>query len=117
MTDSQAKKLLHFHGQGMLDTEIAAAMHVPVGTIRAWRRKFGLTNNFDSGREIDRQQSRTICWTCRNACGQCAWSRSFRPVKGWEARQTLLYASDPDGGTVSYEVIRCPEYEPDRRTQ
>jgi hypothetical protein len=54
----------------------------------------------------------TKCWTCRNACGGCSWSREFKPVKGWDAVKTYL----PTNGehAESYHVINCPEYKPDR---
>lgn len=49
-----------------------------------------------------------ICWRCGKALGGCCWSRSFKPVPGWEAEPTTLMRGAP-----SYRIIRCPEYEPD----
>lgn len=37
----------------------------------------------------------------------CAWSRSFKPVKGWDADETRLYSVKP---TQSYHVRQCPEF-------
>lgn len=46
------------------------------------------------------------CWTCRNACGGCSWSREFAPVKGWTATATDI----PENGEhhASFHVIACP---------
>lgn len=41
-------------------------------------------------------QSETLCWTCKNACGKCPWSEcdketrklKWRPVEGWRAIKT-----------------------------
>ena len=51
----------------------------------------------------------TRCWTCKNACGGCSWSRDFEPVKGWEAEKTF----HPTNGEFveSYYIKSCPEYE------
>lgn len=37
----------------------------------------------------------------------CSWSRSFKPVKGWDADETRLYSDKP---TQSYHVRQCPEF-------
>lgn len=49
----------------------------------------------------------TLCWSCKNACGGCSWSKSLTPVKGWQAEKTL----------VSYLVIKCPNYRWDGRSE
>lgn len=57
----------------------------------------------------------TLCWYCQNAVpggGRgCSWSRSFKPVDGWDAEPTQRAVSgqDPD----SYRVADCPEFIPD----
>lgn len=53
------------------------------------------------------------CWTCKKACGGCSWSRSFTPVKGWEAVPTHI----PSNGEYadSYKIIKCPQYEAEKR--
>lgn len=41
-------------------------------------------------------QSETLCWTCKNACGKCPWSEcdketrklKWQPVEGWRAIRT-----------------------------
>jgi hypothetical protein len=48
------------------------------------------------------------CWTCRNACGGCSWSRDFQPVEGWKAEETYLAANR--GHEESYHVYDCPAY-------
>lgn len=60
----------------------------------------------------------TICWNCEKACGRCSWSRSFDPVKGWEARPTkvLVLNTTQDGERTkvyvdSFDVYSCPEFE------
>ena len=31
----------------------------------------------------------TLCWDCAKFAGGCVWSRSFRPVPGWTAKETV----------------------------
>ena len=114
MTDRQYKRFAYLHSLGHNDLEIARKMCVSYSTVRFWRRKYGFKANRDpNGRNL---HSKTICWTCQNACGGCSWSKSFIPVEGWEAEPAMLYAKDKaHGGVQSYEVLRCPEYIPDRR--
>lgn len=53
------------------------------------------------------------CWTCQKACGGCSWSRDFEPVKGWVADKNYLRSNGEFADT--YKIIKCPEYECDRR--
>lgn len=46
----------------------------------------------------------TLCWDCRNACGDCKWSKYLIPVKGWKA--TPIY----NKRQTSYVVMECPEF-------
>lgn len=50
----------------------------------------------------------TKCWTCKNACGGCCWSREFKPVPGWKAEKTFIPSNV--GHEESYKIIECPEY-------
>lgn len=64
----------------------------------------------------------TKCWDCTKAVGGCSWSRSFRPVEGWDATPTRVKADkDADTGeqhwTDSFYVNDCPEFEKDRRVR
>ena len=54
-----------------------------------------------------------LCWTCKNACGGCEWSRDFKPVKGWTAEKTII--SETAGSFESYKITKCPKYISDRR--
>ena len=62
----------------------------------------------------------TLCWSCHNACGRCAWSAFGIPVDGWTATETTVRC---DRGPLrhktiqSYIVIECPRYEPDKPMQ
>ena len=51
----------------------------------------------------------TRCWTCKNACGGCSWSRDFLPVYGWKAEKTFISVNE--GFEESYYIKSCPEYE------
>ncbi len=69
-------------------------------------------------------QSETLCWTCKNACGGCSWSGRdsethelrFEPVKGWKAKKTkiLMHSQNTTRKkkhyVTSYIVKSCPEY-------
>jgi len=54
-----------------------------------------------------------LCWTCKNACGGCSWSREGKPVEGWTAEPTHIetnrYYAD------SYKILKCPQYEEEVR--
>ena len=56
----------------------------------------------------------SLCWECARATGFCPWSRYFEPVQGWEARRTIIRQSQ-DVEVESYDVFKCPLFEPDRR--
>lgn len=55
----------------------------------------------------------TLCWSCKNACGDCSWSKNFTPVEGWKAKKTKLritrspFEAKED---YSYIIKSCPEY-------
>ena len=55
----------------------------------------------------------TLCWSCKNACGDCSWSKNFTPVEGWKAKKTKLRLtrgpSEPQND-FSYIIYGCPEY-------
>ena len=54
-------------------------------------------------------RDRTLCWKCSN-CGNCSWSRSFKPVEGWNAKPTCFV--DREKVVHSYIVASCPEFKP-----
>ena len=49
------------------------------------------------------------CWTCKNSCGGCSWSREFIPVDGWNAEKTFHLSNGEFA--ESYYIKSCPEYE------
>lgn len=51
----------------------------------------------------------TLCWKCKNACGNCSWSKFGVPMKGWVAKETKIKGYL--GKIKSYIVYDCPEYE------
>jgi len=54
----------------------------------------------------------TLCWYCKNATGNCSWSSTFKPVKGWKAKPTKIKINK-DTRMSSYHVMACPEFDPD----
>lgn len=63
--------------------------------------------------------SKQPCWTCKKYINGCSWSRSFKPVEGWEAEEVLRTYTTGTGENrkietiKSYKIIKCPEYDPD----
>ena len=49
------------------------------------------------------------CWTCKNACGGCSWSRDFTPIKGWDAKPSQKTSNGVT--TNTYCIKSCPQYE------
>ena len=59
-----------------------------------------------------------ICFDCKKACGGCSWSKNFTPVKGWLANKTKIrtYKDNiEERYTTSYNILFCPEFEPDEK--
>ena len=73
--------------------------------MKYYRRKKRAANTYYS-----KNQS---CWTCKNACGGCPWSREFKPVDGWEAEKTFIGSNGEHA--ESYKIIYCPEYMEEKR--
>jgi len=68
-----------------------------------------------NGRGTNKAQTPTLCWSCQHAHAfGCSWHRSFKPVHGWEAEETLLRLGRTAGGeeilSKSYCVRTCPEF-------
>lgn len=71
------------------------------------------------------EQSSTLCWSCKYACGKCPWSEcdketrklKWQPVEGWRAIRTkVLMHTKSDHQRkkhyeTSYRVLACPQYE------
>jgi sulfatase maturation enzyme AslB (radical SAM superfamily) len=72
-----------------------------------WYRKKKVNNNPKKEKELSK------CWTCQNCYGGCEWSRSFKPVPGWDAEKTFLPANRENA--ASYFVKECPKYRKDER--
>lgn len=54
-------------------------------------------------------KSETLCWKCKNAYGNCSWSKRFKPVDGWAAVPTKVNAGYK-GQMDSFLVTKCPEF-------
>lgn len=71
------------------------------------------------------EQSSTLCWSCKYACGKCPWSEcdketrklKWQPVEGWHAIRTRVLMHTKSGHRrkkhyeTSYRVLACPQYE------
>ena len=58
----------------------------------------------------------TLCLSCNNACGRCAWSAFGIPVDGWAATETSVKGDRGPSRTKmiqSYIVSECPQFKPD----
>lgn len=58
----------------------------------------------------------TLCWSCHNACGKCAWSAFGIPVAGWTATETIVRGDrGPSRHKLldSFIVSECPQFKPD----
>ena len=53
-----------------------------------------------------------ICFDCAKAIGRCSWAKSFQPVEGWTAEESIVPSNYTGSG---YHVKACPEYEQDTR--
>lgn len=112
MTERQ-EQFMELYRRGLSDAEVARRMGISPGTVRNWRKKFGLPCR--ANWECRGKRSDTICWTCQNACGGCSWSRNYVPVEGWIAEKTIRRYTDDHGFRLveSYNVLYCPSYRPD----
>lgn len=59
----------------------------------------------------------TICWDCKRAVLGCSWSKSYTPVRGWNAIKTKIEINNNGIRKYidSYKVIECPLFEADGR--
>lgn len=102
-TQEQIEFVMHNYAT-MTDAELAEKIGRPKGSV-SWRlRELRLART-------NQPKESTICFDCKNACGGCSWSRSFRPVPGWKAEETSLFAGKDKERTKSYRVISCPEFD------
>lgn len=54
-------------------------------------------------------KSEQLCWSCKNACGGCPWSKNLTPVEGWIAEPTVIRDSGKPA-MHSYKITYCPKY-------
>lgn len=52
------------------------------------------------------QTNQQPCWNCKKYAGGCSWSRSFKPIPGWDAKKVIR-----EEGNVGYDIKYCPEFE------
>lgn len=60
-----------------------------------------------------------ICFDCKNACGNCEWSKvdpetgkiRFHPVPGWTAKKVKLRTAW-SGEIDTYRITSCPKFDP-----
>lgn len=60
-------------------------------------------------RKINNESKGQLCWKCKNATGECSWSKCFTPVKGWDAEPTIIQDSEI-GEIPSFKIKHCPQY-------
>ena len=58
--------------------------------------------------KIREEEKWQLCFTCKNVCDGCVWSKYFLPVAGWEAEPTIV--KDSGGDFSSYKIHKCPKY-------
>ena len=102
----------------MTAEEIAKALGRTVSSVRSFITKQKIRKkSYASLPSNYKNEKETLCWTCKwstNPKGnKCTWSKNFIPVKGWNAKKTLLELYSPRGLFESYIVKECPLYERD----
>ena len=64
-----------------------------------------------------KKTTETLCWYCQRAsakpCDQCEWVMAFKPVPGWEVRETICDTT-PTQEVHSYHVENCPKFIKDK---
>lgn len=73
-----------------------------------------ISDFIEENKYVSNYGGNSLCWKCGRATGFCPWSREFEPVQGWTANKTIVRQS-ADVEFESYEVIKCPLFEPDGR--
>lgn len=65
----------------------------------------------DHGQNPMGVNSDTLCWLCEKSCTkECSWARSFDPVEGWDAEETVI--AGYTNLIQSFFVKNCPEFLP-----
>ena len=70
-------------------------------------------------REKKAQNKGTLCWKCKHSVPNgidagCDWSLDKKPVEGWDAQPTRMKIAEGTY-TKSFNVIKCPKFEKDKR--
>lgn len=47
-----------------------------------------------------------LCFSCKNACGSCSWSKNYTPVEGWTAKEHFIERDN----IHTYQINKCPQY-------
>lgn len=59
-------------------------------------------------RKAKQDEESQLCWLCKNATGNCSWSKSLKPVDGWGA--TPVVTKDKEGSIRTYDIKSCPKF-------
>lgn len=59
---------------------------------------------------VSKSRNMSLCIMCRNCFGNCAWSKHFKPVKGWTAVESYKKNGELNRAWIGW----CPEFKPDR---
>lgn len=82
------------------------------------RRRETRPNNVRARKMPEKYRPKTLCWHCQKACGGpsgCSWFNGFKPIEGWEAIPETMRFNGIHDGQKSYTVIKCPEFEEDKK--
>nr|DAH18547.1 MAG TPA: Protein of unknown function (DUF658) [Caudoviricetes sp.] len=93
--------------EGMKWADIAAKYHVSRDRLHSYAQEHGIDTRLVRKPALTPVDWDDVCKQREAGKRGCAWSRHFKPVKGWDADETRLYSDKP---TQSYHVRQCPEF-------
>lgn len=95
------------NGDGL--EQIVPLAKAKLGRVNMESLRLGCNTNKCAARNQPRKKE-TLCWDCVNAVKKCPWSRSFKPVPGWDAIPTKI-KMECARLSDSYMVKDCPMFE------
>lgn len=111
LTEEELKDTLKLYRKYKSYRVVAEKMFI---TPKAVKYRINKIKNMQKGQQKGKKD--TLCWTCKKSVGEnmCSWAKSFIPVSGWKAKETVLGLGTKTCKHInSYYIEKCPLYEKD----
>ena len=113
LSQSEKYRISYAYRHGASITTIARRFKRDRGTVSKVLAELGVPRREDKMTLIRKSSTREqLCWYCQRAAAepqnQCSWARSFEPVDGWTATETICDRHAEGNFKKSFKVDKCP---------